>query len=56
MDNLCPETQSREIMAALVNDVIADAFRLGVYDQPAERVVKANGTRLPRGLDKVRNG
>ena len=39
---LCVETQSREIMASLVNDVVADALRLGLHDEPEDRVVKAN--------------
>jgi hypothetical protein len=43
---LCLETRSREIMAILVNDVVTDAFRLGLYDEPAERVVKANGAPI----------
>ena len=46
--SLCVETQSREIMAILVHDVVADAFRLGLYDKPAERVVKANGVPVRR--------
>ena len=53
---LCVETQSREIMAVLVHDVVADAMRLGLYDEPAERVVKANGARLESGRETVRNG
>jgi hypothetical protein len=45
---LCRETQSREIMAVLVNQVVADALRLGLYDKPAERVVKAHEAPLRR--------
>ena len=55
-DTLCLETQSREIMASLVNDVVADALRLGLYDKPGERVVKANGAQTARKRDAIRHG
>jgi hypothetical protein len=45
---LCRETQSRQIMAVLVNDLVSDAMRLGLYDTRAERIVKANGVALRR--------
>ena len=55
--DLCVETQSREIMAVLVHDVVADAMRLGLHGAaPPERVEKANGARFGRPLTKVRNG
>jgi hypothetical protein len=52
---LCLETQGREMMARLVNDVVAEAMRLDLYRaaQPG-RVEKANGARFGRGKD--RNG
>ena len=53
---LCVETQSRDIMAVLVHDVVAEAMRLGLHDGQAGRVGKANGARLARGRDKIRNG
>ncbi len=52
---LCLETQSREIMAILVHDVVADAMRLGLYDKPAERVEIANGAPVG-GARQDRNG
>ena len=55
-DTLCVETQSREIMAVLVNDVVADALRLGLHDEPAERVAKANGARAGNGRNRAKNG
>jgi hypothetical protein len=43
LGTLCRETRSREIMAVLVNDVVADALRLGLYDTPEDQIVKAKG-------------
>ena len=54
--SLCVETQGREIMAVLVNDVVADAMRLDLHGDPAAGVEKTNGTRLERGRDRIRNG
>jgi hypothetical protein len=45
---LCLETQSRQIMAVLVHDVVAEAMRLGLHDQPAKRIVTVNGAPLRR--------
>jgi hypothetical protein len=53
---LCVETQGREIMAVLVNDVIAEALRLGLYDQAPKPLAKVNGARIARRQDRVRNG
>ena len=54
---LCRETQSREVMAKLVHDVVAEAMRLGLHGgAPPERVENANGARFGRPLTKVRNG
>ena len=55
-DSLCLETQSREIMASLVNDVVADALRLGLYDKPAERVAEPKGARLGDRRNRTRHG
>ena len=44
---LSPEVQSRDVMAQLVHDVVADAFRLGLHDGPKD-VVEANGVRVGR--------
>jgi hypothetical protein len=44
---LSPEVQSRDVMARLVHDLVADAFRLGLHDRP-EKVTKANGVRVGR--------
>ena len=43
-------------MAVLVNEVVAYALRLGLHDETATSVVKANGAQLMRRRDKVRNG
>jgi hypothetical protein len=43
-------------MASLVNDVVADALRLGLHDKPAKRVVKANGAQPARKRDALRHG
>ncbi len=54
---LCLETQGREVMATLVHEVVAEAMRLDLHRAPQpERVEKANGRRLGRGRNKVRNG
>ena len=50
---LCREAQSREIMAVLGNDVVADALRLGLYDTTADQIVKANGAPF-RPLGRIR--
>ena len=57
LGSLCLETQSREVMAKLVHDVVAEAMRLGLHGgAPPERVENANGARFGRSLTKVRNG
>jgi hypothetical protein len=53
---LCLETQGREVMARLVNDVVAEAMRLDLHGAPAERIEKANGARLARRAGGNRNG
>ena len=53
---LCVETQSREIMAMLVHDVVAEAMRLGLNGGPAEPAPKAIGSRRRRRTDRMRNG
>jgi hypothetical protein len=54
-DCSCVETQSREIMAMLVHDVVAEAMRLGL-NGPAEPAAKANGAPVRRRTNRVRNG
>ena len=55
--SLCLETQGREVMAKLVNDVVAEAMRLDLYGAPLPgRITKANGARFGCPRTKVRNG
>jgi len=49
---LCVETQGRDIMARIVQDEVAEAMRLGLYDRPAKRVEKANGAPRRRRTDR----
>ncbi len=53
---LCLETQSREIMAVLVHDVVADAMHLGLYDAAPAPVVKANGAHREGRRHRNQNG
>jgi hypothetical protein len=53
---LCLETQGREVMARLVNDVVTEAMGLDLHGAPAERVEKANGARLGKRARGNRNG
>ncbi len=53
---LCIETQSREIMAILVNDVVAEAMRLDLRGESANLVAKANGARNGLSLNRFRSG
>jgi hypothetical protein len=50
------ETQGREVMARLVNDVVTEAMRLDLHGVPAERVEKANGARFGARAGGNRNG
>ena len=50
---LCVETQGREIMATLVNEVVADAMHLGLHDAPAADETKP--PRPARARDRVRH-
>ena len=53
---LCLETQSREIMAVLVHDVVADAMRLGLHDETPAPLVKANGANADGRRYRNQNG
>jgi hypothetical protein len=53
---LCLETQGREIMAVLVHDVVAEAFRLNLPGAPVERIVGANGIPVAPARGQVTNG
>jgi hypothetical protein len=53
---LCVETQSREIMALLVHDVVAEAMRLDLNGAPVKRAARANDSPLRRAKHRVRNG
>jgi len=51
----CVETQSREIMARLVHDVLADAMRLGLHDKMDDEQTVSGGPHHP-GRDGAQNG